>query len=72
MADNAPGKHFRKGITLVQLIRTFPDDEAAKQWFVEMRWPNGIECPKCGSDRIQCGRGFPVDGFGEDQSSVAL
>ena len=30
----------------------FKDDEAVEQWFVEARWPDGIRCPKCGSDRI--------------------
>ena len=52
MAHKGPGKAFRKGITLVELMRAYPDDDAAKAWFVEMRWPRGIECPKCGSDRI--------------------
>lgn len=55
MARNGPGKAFRKGITLVELIRAYPDDEAAKQWFVEMRWPDGVECPHCGSGNIQQG-----------------
>ncbi|MCY4503888.1 MAG: IS1595 family transposase [Alphaproteobacteria bacterium] len=50
-----PGKAFCKGIALVELIRSCPDDEAAKQWFVDMRWPDGVCCPKCGCDRIQCG-----------------
>ncbi|MCY4354837.1 MAG: IS1595 family transposase [Truepera sp.] len=31
----------------------FPDDETAEQWFIEGRWPNGIFCPKCGSDNVQ-------------------
>ena len=28
---NAPGKHFRKGISLVKLMRMFPDDEIAEK-----------------------------------------
>ena len=49
----APGKYFRKGVTLAQLFRMFPDDETAERWFIESRWPNGVYCPKCGSDNIQ-------------------
>ncbi len=49
----APGKYFRKGMTLAQLFRTFPDDEAAERWFIESRWPSGVYCPKCGSDNVQ-------------------
>lgn len=39
---SAPGKAFRKGITLLELMRMFPDDETAERWFVETRWPDGI------------------------------
>lgn len=49
----APGKYFRKGMTLAALFRTFPDDETAERWFIESRWPNGVFCPKCGSGNIQ-------------------
>ena len=53
MAHNAPGKHYRKGLSLVELTRKFPDNETAERWFVETRWPNGVYCPKCGSGNIQ-------------------
>ena len=52
MAHNAPGKHFRRGITLLDAFRMFPDDRAAEAWFVENRWPNGVACPACGSLNI--------------------
>ena len=55
MARNAPGKHFRKGISLPEIIRMFPDDEAAKQWFTEERWPKGPDCPHCGSTNVLSG-----------------
>ena len=50
-AHNAPGKHYRKGISLVQAIKQFGDDAKAEAWFVARRWPNGIQCPKCGERR---------------------
>ena len=53
MAHNAPGKHYRKGLSLVEVTRMFPDDETAERWFIETRWPTGVACPKCGSFNIQ-------------------
>ena len=52
MAHSAPGKHFRKGITLIEAVKQFGDDASAEQWFVERRWPNGVICVECDSDRI--------------------
>ena len=28
-------------------------EESAEQWFVKMRWPDGVECPVCESHNIQ-------------------
>ena len=53
MAQKAPGKSHREGLSLVQLTRMFPNDEAAEKWFVETRWPDGVHCPRCGSLNIQ-------------------
>ena len=43
------GKAFRKGISLVDLMDMFPNDDVAEDWFIEQRWPNGIACAHCGS-----------------------
>ena len=53
MSKSAPGKHFRKGMSLVEIMRMFPDDAAAEKWFVERRWPDGVTCPCCGSINVQ-------------------
>ena len=53
MANKAPGKHFRKGLSTRQFFQKFPDNEAAEQWFIEHRWPNGIACPECGSLNVK-------------------
>ena len=60
MAHKAPGKHFRKGISLTQLFRIFPDNETAEQWFVESRWPDGIRCAYCNSDNVKVGAKHPT------------
>ena len=55
MSSKAPGKSYRKGISLVQVMRQFPNDAAAEAWFVEQRWPTGVACPHCGSLNVQTG-----------------
>ncbi len=53
MAHKAPGKSDREGISLIQLLRMFPDDAAAKKWFAGKIWPDGPYCPHCGSFEVQ-------------------
>ena len=55
MAHKAPGKSHRKGISLIEIMRKFPDDATAEAWFLERRWPSGIVCPHCGSANVQTG-----------------
>ena len=31
--QKAPGKFYRRGISLIKLFEMFPDEEAATQWF---------------------------------------
>ncbi len=52
MAHNAPGKHFRKGLSVLELTRMFPTDEEAGAWVEKIRWPNGPVCPHCDSSRV--------------------
>ena len=49
----APGKYYRKGLSLIELTRMFPNDAAAERFFVKARWPKGVCCPKCGSVAVQ-------------------
>ena len=52
-AHTAPGKSDREGISLVKLMRMFPNDDAARRWFEKQIWPHGPHCPKCGSFNVQ-------------------
>ena len=52
-----PGRDYREGISLVQLIEMFPDDEAARKWFEERLWPNGPRCPRCRSKNVTTVKG---------------
>ena len=53
MSKKTLGKSFRKGLPLIKIMRMFPDDSTAEKWFVEIRWPDGVNCPCCGSANIQ-------------------
>ena len=47
MANNTPGLHRRKGISLMEFADMFPDEEAATQWFEAVLWPDGKPvCPR--------------------------
>ena len=51
--QKAPGKWFRKGISLVEAIEMFPDEASAERWFASLRWPHGPVCPHCRSANVQ-------------------
>ena len=53
MARNAPGKHYRKSISLFEFTEMFPDDASAEAWIALTRWPDGPRCPHCDGDRVQ-------------------
>ena len=55
MAQKAPGKAYRKGLTLLEVADMFCDEADAKAWIEEQRWPNGSECPYCGTTNVQSG-----------------
>ena len=82
MAQKAPGKHYREGMSLVEVNRQFPDDAAAERWFTKVRWPDGAHCPHCGSVNVQDGtkhktmpyrcRGLPQVVLGQDRDRHAV
>ena len=47
MSQHALGKSFRKGITMMELFKMFPDNATAEKWFESRIWQNGRKCPKC-------------------------
>ena len=59
MAQKTPGKSHRKGLSLVEVMRMFPDDATAEKWIEKTRWPNGVACPHCGSVNVQIGAKHP-------------
>ena len=55
MAKKAPGKHFRSGLSLLELTRMFSDDATAEEWFKGLFWPDDPACPSCSSMSVQSG-----------------
>jgi transposase-like protein len=38
--------------TLIQAIRHFSNPDTCIEFLVSLRWPNGVECPTCGSKEV--------------------
>lgn len=43
------GKNPQGDLTLIQIAAKFATEEAARDYFEKLRWPNGPECPHCGN-----------------------
>ena len=55
MAYKAPGKSYREGMSLIEIMRMFPDDATAEKWFADERWGDNPSCPHCSSTNVQAG-----------------
>ena len=53
MSKVHPGRSEREGISLIELLEMFPNNETAEAWFESRRWSSGICCPICGSVRYR-------------------
>ncbi len=43
------GKNTQGDLTLIQIAQRFSTEEAARDYFEKLRWPNGPVCPHCGN-----------------------
>ena len=50
---NKPGRHYREGLSLIEVMDMFATEEAAREWIESAIWPHGRKCPKCGSERTR-------------------
>ena len=48
-AHNKSGKRIAETISVPQLYRMFPDDDACRAWLERVRWGGKPGCPRCGS-----------------------
>ena len=57
----APGRHWRKGVTLIELAEMFPTEQAATDWFEGVVWADGRRCGHCdGTDTYEVKSGKPM------------
>ena len=40
-------------MSLVEAVKVFSDEAVAEQWFVNTRWPSGVQCAHCGSENVR-------------------
>jgi len=38
--------------TLIEAVRYFSDPQVCLEMMVNVRWPNGVKCPTCGSEKV--------------------
>ena len=58
----APGKAYRPGISIIELMAMFPTEEHAIRWFEDSRWGGKRTCGKCGNERtrpVKSGKPMP-------------
>ena len=41
-----------KQMTLAELEARFSTEDACKSYLASRRWPDGVRCPRCGSDKV--------------------
>ncbi len=41
-----------KHMTVPEFDALFPDDDACKAYLRDRRWPNGLQCPRCGNPKV--------------------
>jgi len=39
-------------MNLVELIKDFADESRCRAYIEKLRWPNGVECPRCESEKV--------------------
>jgi transposase-like protein len=52
MSVQAADKHVRPAMNLGRLIEQFGTDDRAREYLINIRWPNGVRCPRCGFDKV--------------------
>lgn len=40
------------GINLVEQVEKFSDEKKSRKYLEAVRWPHGVKCPRCGSEKI--------------------
>ena len=52
MNTNGNGKKQSQDIDLMKLMERFHSDDKCRTYLEQLRWPKGVQCPRCGSRKI--------------------
>lgn len=53
MSGGGPGKAYRAGISIIELMEAFPTEDAAREWFEGIYWPKTRRCGHCEGNRTR-------------------
>ena len=42
-----------KDMDMMKLVELFPDEEACREILEDIRWPEGVRCPRCQGEHIR-------------------
>jgi transposase-like protein len=45
-------KQVRSTVDLLSVVNRYGTDEQCREYLTQLRWPEGVTCPKCSSDKI--------------------
>jgi transposase-like protein len=45
-------RKITKSMNLLELMEQFPDEEKCRSTLEELRWPNGVRCPRCNAHKV--------------------
>src|SRR5438094_9741921 len=51
-AHNAAVNRDRQDMNLVKLIERYGDDDRCRTFLEQLRWPDGVRCPRCGFAKV--------------------
>jgi transposase-like protein len=43
---------MKEAIDLCELVERYSDDQKCRNYLEHLRWPQGVRCPECGSERV--------------------
>lgn len=49
----------RTQLSVHEMFELFPDDAAVGSSFIQIRWLDGIRCPRCDNDKVHKRRSIP-------------
>ena len=45
-------RKITKSMNVLELMEQFPDEEKCRSIFEELRWPDGVRCPRCNAPKV--------------------